>query len=98
MTGAPMGRGLSRNLSVNVLGLVAPMAVSFVTVPLYIHAIGAARYGVVTLTWILLGYLGVLDFGLSARRPTLSAGSITPPRASVARCWSPRSISISCSV
>lgn len=65
MTGAPMGRGLSRNLSVNVLGLVAPMAVSFVTVPLYIHAIGAARYGVVTLTWILLGYLGVLDFGLS---------------------------------
>jgi O-antigen/teichoic acid export membrane protein len=65
MTGAPMGPGLSRNLVVNVLGLMLPIAVSFVTVPLYIHAIGAARYGVVTLTWILLGYMGVLDFGLS---------------------------------
>src|ERR1700733_12082065 len=65
MTSVPMGRPLSRNLVVNVVGPLLPMVVSFVTVPLYIHAIGAARYGVVTLTWILLGYLGVLDFGLS---------------------------------
>jgi O-antigen/teichoic acid export membrane protein len=65
MTDVPMGRPLSRNLVVNVVGPLLPMVVSFVTVPLYIHAIGAARYGVVTLTWILLGYLGVLDFGLS---------------------------------
>ena len=65
MTSVPTGRPLSRNLVVNVVGPLLPMVVSFVTVPLYIHAIGAARYGVVTLTWILLGYLGVLDFGLS---------------------------------
>ena len=65
MTSVPMARSLSRNLVVNVIGPLVLMAVSFVTVPLYIHAIGAARYGMVTLTWILLGYLGVLDFGLS---------------------------------
>ena len=65
MTGVPMRRTLSRNLIVNVVGMTLPIVTSFVTVPLYIHAIGAARYGVVTLTWILLGYLGVLDFGLS---------------------------------
>jgi O-antigen/teichoic acid export membrane protein len=65
MTAAPLGPGISRNLIVNTLGLMLPIAVSLVTVPLYIHAIGAARYGVVTLTWILLGYMGVLDFGLS---------------------------------
>ena len=65
MTSVPMARSLSRNLVVNVIGPLVLIAVSFVTVPLYIHAIGAARYGMVTLTWILLGYLGVLDFGLS---------------------------------
>ena len=65
MTGVPMRRTLSRNLIVNVVGMTLPIVTSFVTVPLYIHAIGAARYGVVSLTWILLRYLGVLDFGLS---------------------------------
>lgn len=65
MTSVPKARAFSRNLAVNVVGLTAPLIASFVTVPFYIHEIGAARYGVVSLTWILLGYLGVLDFGLS---------------------------------
>ena len=65
MTSVPRGRALSRNLVVNIVGLTIPLVTSFVTVPIYIHTIGAARYGVVALTWILLGYLGALDFGLS---------------------------------
>ena len=65
MTSIPMRRSLSRNLVVNLVGSALPIVVSFITVPLYIHAIGAARYGVVSLTWTLLVYLGVLDFGLS---------------------------------
>jgi len=65
MTDVPAGRALSRNLVVNVFGLMLPIVSSFVTVPLYIHTIGAARYGLVSITWILLGYMGVLDFGLS---------------------------------
>ena len=66
MTSVPRGRALSRNLVVNIVGLTIPLVTSFVTVPIYIHTIGAARYGVVALTWILLGYLGALDFGLSS--------------------------------
>ena len=92
MTSVPMGRPLSRNLAVNVIGPMLPMVVSFITVPLYIHAIGAARYGVVTLTWILLGYLGVLDFGLSRAAANALGKLAMPRRASAIRCWSPRSI------
>ena len=55
----------SKNFLYNIVGALLPIVVSLGTVPFYIHQIGLARYGVVTITWVLLGYFGFLDFGLS---------------------------------
>jgi O-antigen/teichoic acid export membrane protein len=65
-TGTPKPRrGLRINYALNVAGTLVPLAISLVVVPIYIVHIGAARYGILSLVWILLGYFGFLDFGLS---------------------------------
>jgi len=58
-------RPLKTNFVVNLFSPVARIAVALVTIPIYIHHLGDARYGVLQIAWILIGYFGFLDLGLS---------------------------------
>jgi O-antigen/teichoic acid export membrane protein len=63
-TSLTSGRLLARNAVWNLITQCAPMAVALWTIPLLIEGIGKARFGVLTLSWIALGYFSLFDLGL----------------------------------
>jgi O-antigen/teichoic acid export membrane protein len=58
-------RPIKVNFIVNLLSPMTRVVVALVTVPLYLHHMGDARYGVMSIVWVLLGLFGFLDLGLS---------------------------------
>src|SRR6185312_8084621 len=58
-------RRLKTNFIVNLLYPSVRIAVAFVTIPIYLRHVGEARYGVISIVWVLLGLFGFLDLGLS---------------------------------
>ena len=58
------GRRLVRNVFWNLLGTGAPLLVAIVAIPMLIEGMGTARFGVLTLAWMVVGYFSLFDLGL----------------------------------
>ncbi len=92
--GLPSGRSLARNLGLNLFGHGLPLLFAAVSIPFLIDGLGVERFGILAMTWVVLGYLGMLDLGLgkastkylaeaayrdSARRVTLARTALLMP-------------------
>src|SRR5215471_13808988 len=58
------GRLLARNTVWNLLGQILPMTVGLVAIPILVRGIGVARFGVLSLASVLIGYFSLFDRGI----------------------------------
>ena len=48
----------------SAMGTSLPLAAAVLSTPFLIYYLGDARFGILTLAWVVVGYFGFLDFGL----------------------------------
>jgi len=58
------GSLLAKNTLWNTLGMVLPLVVGVFAMPYLIHGLGTARFGVLSIAWMVIGYFSIFDFGL----------------------------------
>jgi O-antigen/teichoic acid export membrane protein len=58
------GRLLARNTLLNLIGQATPLLVGVITLPFIVHGLGAERYGLLSLSWVVLAYFTIFDLGL----------------------------------
>ena len=58
------GRVLARNTIWNLLGNLLPMGAAVVAIPALVKGLGEDRFGLLSLAWIVIGYLSLFDLGM----------------------------------
>jgi O-antigen/teichoic acid export membrane protein len=76
--GARLSRGrlLARNTAFTLGGQAATLLAAFVAVPLLVDGLGTARFGVLALAWVVIGYAQVFDLGIGRALTKLTAERI----------------------
>ena len=72
---------------VTIVGTSTAIAISIVTVPLYITAIGLERYGVLAVVWTILTYFGLVELGVSGAMVQRLAGGLLSARQKISLYW-----------
>ncbi len=57
-------RALLRNSLLNLVGQVIPLVVAALAIPYTVRGLGAERFGLLSLAWVVLGYFTLFDLGL----------------------------------
>lgn len=55
---------LARNTLINFAGQAVPLLFAAAAIPFVIDGLGTARFGVLTIVWIIIGYFGLFDMGI----------------------------------
>lgn len=70
-------RTLARNAVLNLFGMTLPLLVAIVAIPFVARGLGAERFGLLALAWVVLGYFPLFDLGLGrATAKYIQAGQL----------------------
>jgi len=72
----PLRSLLGRNALLNLLGFGAPLLVAALVLPVLVHALGPARFGLLGMAWAFLDYLTLFDVGLGKATVRFVADSL----------------------
>jgi O-antigen/teichoic acid export membrane protein len=59
-----LGNLLARNTALNLVGMLIPLVVALVAIPILIKNLNSDRFGALTLAWMVIGYYSLFDLGL----------------------------------
>ena len=71
---------LAKNSVLNFIGMLLPILVGVVAIPFAIKGLGTDGFGILSVIWVILAYLTLLDFGLSRATTKFTAESIKKNR------------------
>lgn len=57
-------KSITKNTSYNLLGYIIPIFFALYFIPKIIEGLGKERFGILSLVWIVIGYLSFLDLGI----------------------------------
>jgi O-antigen/teichoic acid export membrane protein len=67
---------LARNTVLNIGGQLGVVLLALIAVPILIGDLGDARFGLLTIAWVVIGYAGFFDLGLGRALTALAADRI----------------------
>lgn len=70
------GRPLARNTIWNLMGEGAPLLVGLIAIPILVHALGTARFGILLIAWMLIGHLSLFNLGVGRALTNLVAQKV----------------------
>jgi O-antigen/teichoic acid export membrane protein len=69
---------LAKNSVLNLFGQILPMLVGIFTIPYIIRGLGSDGYGILSIAYMVLGYFGIFDLGLSRATVKFVAEHLSP--------------------
>jgi O-antigen/teichoic acid export membrane protein len=99
--GATLGSlRLASNVGWNFLGLALPLAGALVALPYLVGRLGTDRLGVLSLAWLLIGYLNLFDLGVGRAVVKLIADrfGVAPEEELADLVWTALTLTASCGV
>lgn len=67
---------LIKNMFLNLMGMLLPLLSGVIAIPFAIKGLGTEGFGILSIAWVILSYLNLLDFGLSRSTTKFTAENI----------------------